>query len=191
MSARTHRAPPDNTPILLGCIGAMVMSILSSCALTGLAVAPALSDSIPTPPASDPTRPDVTAIVAESYLNRVLTSSLPTTVPGTVTLDVQPNNRLVATTVFDLALTELRVVVAIRLTARNGHIQITVESIRAGGYDITSLLGVDGSALGRSMSGAIQGQVQAGLGEGAQILGIATDEEHITITVRWPPTNDQ
>jgi hypothetical protein len=41
------------------------------------------------------------------------------------------------------------------------------------------------------MSGTIQEQVEAGLGEGAQILGIGTDEERITITARWKSANEQ
>ena len=194
MNVRTYRAPPDSSPILIGCVGAIVMSILSCCALAGLAMAPALGDSIPPPPVADPSRPDVTIIVKESYLNRVLTGSLPTTVPGRVTLDVQPSNRLVATAVFDLALTRLQVVTVLRLTAEAGRIQVVVLSIEAGGYDLMgliSLIGVDGNRLGQAMSGTIQEQVEAGLGEGAQILGIGTDEERITITARWKSANEQ
>lgn len=185
MNTHPHRATPNRSPILLGCVGAMVMSILSCCALAGLAAAPALSDSVPPPPVPDPTRPDVTIIVAEPYLNRALTDSLPGTVQGKATLDVQPGNRMVVTAVFDLALTELQVVTTLRLTAEAGQVQIVVENIEAGGHDILRLLGTDSDALSQAMSAAIQEQVEAGLGKGAQIMGIVTDEERITITARW------
>jgi len=192
MNSYPHPATPNRSPILLGCVGAVVMSMLSCCALAGLAVVPALGSSMPPlgssmppPPVPNPTRPDVTIIVAEPYLNRALTDSLPGTVQGKTTLDVQPGNRLVVTAMFDLALTEVQVVTTLHLAAEAGQIQIVVESIEAGGHDILRLLGTDSDALSQAMSAAIQEQVEAGLGKGAQVMGIVTNEERITVTARW------
>jgi hypothetical protein len=164
------------------------MSALSCLALAALAVAPALTDVVPPPPAPDPARPDITVVVAESYLNRAATDALPTTVPGQAALDVQPGNRLVVTVAFDLELVELQVVIALRLAVEAGMLQVTVESIEAAGYDIidlVDLVGVDDSALSAKLSATIQGQIEAGLGASAQLLGITTDDEHISITARW------
>jgi hypothetical protein len=185
MNSRSYHASPDRTPVTLGCVGAVVMSLLSCCALAGLALAPALSESIPAPPAPDPARADITIIVAEPYLNRALTDALPGAVPGTATLDVRPGNRMVATAMFDLELIQVQVVTVARLAVEGGQLQVTVESFEAEGYDITSLLGVDSSGLSRAVGEAIQGQIEAGLGAGAELLGIVTDEGHLTITARW------
>jgi hypothetical protein len=188
MDAHPYRTTADRSPILLGCLGAVLMSALSCLALAALAVAPALTDVVPPPPAPDPARPDITVVVAESYLNRAATDALPTTVPGEAALDVQPGNRLVVTAAFDLELVELQVVIALRLAVEAGMLQVTVESIETAGYDIidlVDLIGADSSALSAKLSAAIQEQIEAGLGAGAQLLGITTDDEHISITARW------
>ena len=187
MNISLDRTSPMRTPILLGCVGAVVMGLLSCCVLGGLAAAPALTGSVPPPPAPDPTQQDLTIIVAEEFLNRMLTDSLPGGGSGKATMDVQPNNRLVVTAKFDLLLTELQVVTVVLLTAEAGQLQIAVESLEAGGEDLLGLLGVDGSELTGAMSGVIQEQIVAGLGEGAQILELTTNEEQIIIMARWAP----
>ncbi len=170
--------------ILTGCLVALVTGLLSSCALVAIAFAPAFSGAVPTSAGSDPGQHDLTAIVKEAYLNRELTHSLPTSVPGTVTLDIQPGNRLVATAVFDLALTKLRVVTTLRISAAGGTIQVTVLSVDVAGQELmglANLIGVSGDTLGQSMSGTIKDRVEQGLGEGAQILEVSTDETYLTI----------
>ncbi|MGD8997333.1 MAG: hypothetical protein PVH80_04445 [Anaerolineae bacterium] len=124
-------------------------------------------------------------IVKEAYLNQEMTNSLPTSVPGTVTLDVQPGNHLVATAVFDLALTKLRVVTDLRVSAAAGRLQVAVLSVDVAGHELmglANLIGVNGSTLGQSMGGTIQARVEEGLGEGARILEVSTDETRLTIT---------
>lgn len=185
MNIRPSRASPDRTPILLGCVGALVLSLFSCCALSGLAVVPALTDSVPSPPASDPTRHDIAIVVGEAFLNRALTEALPGGGSGDATMDVQPDNRLVVTAGFDLFGTNLQVVITIRLTAEAGRVQLSVESVEAGEQDVLSLLGVDPGTLTGDVGKAIQEQIEAGLGEGAQIHGIVTDDERIVIMARW------
>lgn len=187
MNVRPGRVDADRTPILLGCVGALVMSMLSCCVLSGLAMLPALSESIPPPPVPDATRPDLTIVVEEYYLNRAVTEALPGGGAGKATLDVQPGNLLVTTAKFDLLLAEVEVVVTVRLTAEDGQVQLTLVSAEAGGEDLLELLGVDADGLTQAISGEIQRQIEAGLGEGARLLGIATDEERIIITARWEP----
>jgi hypothetical protein len=164
------------------------MSALSCLALTVLALVPAFTEAIPSPPVPDLTRPDITVVVAESYLNRVATDALPTAVPGQAALDVRPDNRLVVTAAFDLELVELQVVIALRLAVEGGVLQVTVDSIEAAGHDVidlADLIGIDSTALGTKLGVTIQEQIEAGLGAGAQLLGITTDDEQITITARW------
>jgi len=151
----------------------------------GLATTPALNASVPPPPASDPTRQDITIVVEESYLNRALTQALPGNGSGEAMLDVQPDNRLVVNAEFDLLMTKLKVVITLRLTAEAGQIKLTLESLEAGGQDVLELLGMDPNTLTETVSEAIQQQIEAGLGEGTQLLDIVTDEEHITIMARW------
>jgi hypothetical protein len=133
-------------------------------------------------------------IIKEAYLNQEITNSLPTSVPGTVTLDVQPGNRLVATAVFDLALTKLQVVTVLRVSAEGGRLQVTVLSVDVAGRELMSLanaIGVSGSTLGQSMSGTIQARVEEGLGEGARILEVSTDEMQLTIKAELGQTNER
>jgi hypothetical protein len=161
------------------------MSVLSGCALVGLAVSPALGGSLPPPPVADPAQEDITIIVKEAYLNRALTEALPSSVSGEADLDVRPHDLLVINATFDLLLQELDVTVTLRVGVEAGKLHMALESVEAGGQDILDLLGADREALGQAMSRAIQGQVEAGLGEGAQILDVMMDEEHIIITARW------
>lgn len=178
---------PEGTLILTGCLVALVTGLLTSCALVAIALAPAFSGAVPIPGEQDPGQHDLTMVVKEGYLNEELTSSLPTSVPGTVTLDVQPENRLVATAIFDLALTKVRVVTTLRLSAANGRLQVTVLSVDVAGHELMSLanlIGVNGSTLGQSMSGTIQGRIAAGLGEGAQIMDVSTGDTDLTITAK-------
>lgn len=173
--------------VLTGCLVALVTGLLSSCALVAIAFAPALSGTVPTPEESKPGQYDLTMIVKEAYLNQEMTSSLPTSVPGTVTLDVQPGNRLVATAIFDLALTKLRVVTVLHVSAANGRMQVTVLSIDAAGRELMSLanlIGVNGSTLGQSMSGTIHDRLAEGLGEGARILEVSTDDAVMIIRAK-------
>jgi len=172
-------------PILLGCMGAAIVGLLSCCALVALVVSPAMDGSLPPRPVPDPNQEDITIIVREAYLNRVMSESLPGPMKGAATLDVQPGGLLVVTTSVDLVLQKLEVTVTLRMGVKDGELQLSLESVEAGGEDILDLLGVDREALGEAMSEAIQSQVEAGLGEGAQILGITMDEDHIIITARW------
>ncbi|MGD9029700.1 MAG: hypothetical protein PVG25_07780 [Anaerolineae bacterium] len=160
--------------------------MLSCCALLALAVIPALTDSLPQPPIPDHGQQDITIIVEEAYLNRLLTEVVPGSVPGEATLDVQPDDLLVINTAFDVLLQQLEVIITLRMGVEEGELQLSLESIEAGGQDILDLLGVDREALGQAIGNAIQGQVEAGLGEGARILGVRMDEEHIIITAKWP-----
>jgi hypothetical protein len=175
----------NHRPILLGCLGAAIMGVLSCCALVAVSVSPAMDGSLPPRPVPDPNQEDIAIIVREAYLNRVMSESLPGPMKDAATLDVQPGGLLVITTSIDLVIQELKMTVTLRMGVEDGKLQLALQSIEAGGEDILDLLGVDGEALGQAMSEAIQSQVEAGLGEGAQILAITMDEEHIIITARW------
>ena len=179
-SAATQRGP-----LLLGCVGALLASIISCCALTGLAMAPALGGSVPPPPAPDPARPDITILANEQFMNRMVTDALPEAIPAEAELDVQPGNRLVVRAKVDLLLTEVDVEMSILLAVQDGRVQFTVERFEAGGQDLVELLGVDADELTQTMGEAMQKQIEAGLGPGAQLMSITTDDENLIITARW------
>ena len=185
MSIRGYSATPDRTPLLLGCVGALLMSVISCCLLTGLGFAPALSVSVPPSPPDDPSQRDVTILVKESFLNRAISESFPTAIPGEAEIDIQPNNRLVVTARFDLLMVKLEIVTTIILSSENGEIRIRVESVEAGGANILELLNVDLDEITDSMSDVIQQELESGLGEGSQLLGLTTDDSRITIVARW------
>jgi len=173
-------------PVWMGCLGAAIVSIVASCGVLGLMLAPALGGPLPAPPEPDPTRPDITIYVQESYLDRMLTSALPASMRDSAELDVQSDNRLVLTANVNLLLAELDVTIVLTMAAENGELQVGIESIEAAGGDLMELLDINEESLSDMMGATIQDQVEAGLGEGARILGVQMDEERIIITAWWP-----
>jgi hypothetical protein len=184
-SMASNRRKPDPLPILSGCLGALVMSLVSGFLLLLLAFGPALGGTVPAPPPDDPAQPHVTVIVGEPYINRVMAESLPGGDSTEARLDIQPDNRMVFTADVNLLLVEVNVVVTLRLTADAGQLRLELVSVEAGGSDLMELIDMDASALTDAISDAIQDQVEAGLGEGAQIMDIRTDDQHLVIVARW------
>ncbi len=183
-------SPPQREtrgPLLTGCVAAVLVSVLSCCLLSGLAMSPALTASVELPPVTDPTEPDLTVVVEEAFLHRTLTDALPAAVSQGASVEVRPDNRLVMATEFDLLFTRFELIITILLSAQDGDLNVRMESVEAGGYDLLDILGVDRDALGRLMDQAIQGQVEAGLGEGARILGVTTGDRQLVVTARMAP----
>ena len=174
-------------PLLTGCAAAVIVSVLSCCLLTGLAVSPALTTSVQPPPVTDPTEPDLTVVVEEAFLHRTLTEALPEPVSRGASVEVRQDNRLVMALEVDLLFRQLELVITMHLSARDGDLNVRMESVEAAGYDLLDLLGVDREALGRLMDQAIQRQVEAGLGEEARILGVTTGDHQLVITARMAP----
>jgi hypothetical protein len=186
MNVRSPGTSSNRSPVALGCVSALAASLVASCALVGLAAAPVLGGTVNPTPDSDPNRPDITVIVAESYLNEVVGQAMPTAVPGEVTVDIRADSLLVATASFDLLLTKLEVITTTRLSVSDGQLQISIESVETGGKDILDLIGLDSSAFDRAISKSISDQVEAGLGDDAEILEVSSDENSLVLKARWP-----
>jgi hypothetical protein len=165
----------------------LLMGSLSCCGVFAIAMAPALSISVPAPPEAAPQRADITIYVGESYLNEAVSAALPGTTAGETDLDIQPGNQIVTTADFDLLITTLQVLVTARIGIEDGEVAVWVESIEAGGSDILDLLGVTGIEVGESITGSIAERIEEELGAGAQLLEITTSEEEVILTARWEP----
>jgi len=181
----SKRIPAERRPIILGCIGALVMSLVSCCALSAVAIGPAFGGSVPPPPEADPTRPDITMLIRESFMNRALIEALPETVPVKGEMDVQSGGRLVFAGEITILVAKVPVEMTLRLGLEGGELVVEIEGIEAAGYDLTELTGMDISSLADAISGPLQDQIEAGLGPGAQIMGITSDDEQLIITGRW------
>ncbi len=182
------RPPPQRAvPWLWGVVVFLLMGSLSCCGVFAIAMAPALSISVPPPPEADPQRADLTIYVGESYLNEAVSAALPGTTAGETDLDIQPGNQIVTTADFDLLITTLQVLVTARIGVEDGEVAVWVESIEAGGSDILDLLGVTGIEVGESITGSIAERIEKELGAGAQLLDITTSEEEVILTARWEP----
>ena len=181
----SKRANPM-APVWMGCLGATIVGIISSCGLLGLLLAPALGGALPDPPVPDPVTPDITIFVQEAYLDRMLTGALPASMGESADLDVRGDNRLVLTANIDVLLAQLDVTIILSMFAENGELKLGIESIEAAGEELMDLLDLDEDSLSEMMGGTIQEQIEAGLGEGARILGVRMDEERIILTARWP-----
>ena len=179
------RMPRARRPIILGCVGALIMGLVSCCALGAVAVGPAFGGSVPPPPEADPTRPDITLMIRERFMNRALVEALPENLPVEGEMDVQPGNRLVFDGEITILVAKVPVVMTLRLGFEGGGLRIEIESIEAAGYDLMELTGTDANSLTDQLSGPLQDQIEAGLGPGAQIMGITTDDEQLIITGRW------
>jgi hypothetical protein len=172
-------------PIAFGCAGAIVMSLASCLLLALVAIAPAFGISVPAPPVADATRPDITMMMRETFLNRALIEAMPENVPVKGKMDVQPGNRLVFDGEIAVLVAKVPVVMTLGLGFEQGRLHVTLESLEAAGYDVTELTGLDASALTDQISRELQAQIEAGLGPGSQIMGIATDDRQLIITGRW------
>jgi hypothetical protein len=172
-------------PILFGCAGALVMSLVSCLLVAVAAVGPALGGSVPAPPETDPSLPDITMMMREAFMNRALVEALPESVPVSGQVDVQPGNRLVFDGEITLLVAKVPVVMTLGLGFADGELRVTIESVEAAGYDVVKLTGMDASALTDQISAPLQDQIEAGLGPGAEIMGVATDDEQLIITGRW------
>lgn len=181
----TAKQSDTRTLVLTGCLGAIIVGVFGCCLLAGLAMAPAFRYEVPPPPVSDASHPDITVVVQEAFLDRMLTAPLPAPLSEGASLDIQGDDRLVISGRFNVLTQELEVVITLRMFVQSGRLQIAVEGVEAAGQDLLDLLNIDWETLGRRMSQAIQGEVEAGLGEGAQILGLRMDEDRIIITARW------
>ncbi len=174
------------SPLWMGCLGAVIVMLISSCVLMGLMVAPAFNAQLTPPPDVNESISDITIFVREAYLDRMLTGALPGSLADKASIDIQSNNRLVISASVDLLLTEVDVVITLSMLAEAGEIRLGIESIETGGQDILELIDFDQEALAGRMGRLIQEQVEAGLGEGARVLGVRMDGEQIIITARWP-----
>jgi hypothetical protein len=184
MTVRTsNRSGPSR--LLYGLVAAVVMAALSCCLLGALAALPALTTEVPPPPTPEPGEPDLTIIVLESFMNRMLVQTLPNTLSDVAELDVQPGNRLVVTTEVDLLLTDLDIVITLVFGVEGGQARFTLESLEAGGQDFTELFDVNIDALTDQMSRALQQQIVAGLGANAELLSIVTTDDQLIIRARW------
>lgn len=170
-----------------GCAAALIMSIVSFGLLAAVSVGPAFGDIVPSPPEADPTRPDITMVMHERFMNRVLVEALPESIPVVGEMDVQPGNRLVFEGEITVLIAKVPVVMTLGLGEERGEIRLAVESFEAAGYDLVELTGMDASAFTDQISGPMQGQIEAGLGPGAQIMSVATDDEQLIIEARWGP----
>lgn len=173
-------------PLWMGCLGAVIVALISSCMLVGLMVAPAFDARLPPPPGTNEAAPDISIFVQEAYLDRMLTGALPGSLGDGASLDVRRDNRLVISASADLLLAEIDVVITLSMSAENGELVLGIESIETGGQDILELLNVNLDALARSMSQMVQDQVEAGLGEGARVLGVRMEDDQMIMTARWP-----
>jgi uncharacterized protein YpmS len=171
----------------LGCLGAVITGLLASFVVVALALAPAFDHTLPSPAPSNPDDPDIAIRVQEAYLDRTLSAALPEALSEETHLDVQAGNRLVFSGSVDLIIGRIDTLIGLVIAAEDGQIQLEVETVQAGGYDVLDLVDVDREGLSRRMSQAIQAQMEAGLGEGARVLGLRTEEDLIIITARWAP----
>jgi hypothetical protein len=179
--APTRRRPAWPLAIVM----VLLSGVCSLCAMVALAAAPAFSGQIRPLPVVDPTRPDLTILVEESYINDMVREAMPAALGGDAQLDVQPDSRIVVTMDFSLVIIRLEVAIHIRIGVEDGHVRASVESIETGGMDLLDLVGTDQITLGEQFTGAIQKVLEDELGPGARLLTLTTDESRVILTARW------
>lgn len=178
---RTERGA---TRRLLALVAAGLAFCMACCGIFGLALLPALSEAAPAALAGGPTGHDLTIMVRESYLNKSVAAILPDKGLQGATLDVQPGNRIVTTANFDVLFISLELKIVARIAVVDGEIQVSIEEIQTGGRNLLEFLGMDNVTVGENFTRMLREQLENELGEGAQLLDITTDEEHIILKAR-------
>jgi hypothetical protein len=179
-----QRSPQRRPAWLLGLMTAFLSALCIFCAVVGGVVGASSGGSVAAVPDADPSRPDVTVYVDETYVSTMLDGGLPEGVEGTTSLDVKPDNLLVLSTRLDLMFVRPEITVTSRLSVQEGRIQIVVEDVEAEGHDIFRLIGIDGWTLGDALVDVIQEGLERELGPGSKLMDITTDEHWIILTAR-------
>lgn len=169
---------------ILALVAFGLMLCMSCCGVLVLAILPSLGDETPPAITGDSAGHDISIWVRESYLNKNLTSILPNQGLKDASLDIQPDNRLVATATLDMVFVSPRLEVVTRIAVVNGEIEIRVEDITTGGQNLMSFLGMSDITLGENFTRALKEQLENELGEGSQLLDILTDDKHIILRAR-------
>lgn len=185
MSLPSRTTADRRTGLLYGCLGALLTSMLTCCCLVSFGVMPIFSGSVPPPPSMDLTRPDITIIVSETFIVRALGNALPPEMAGRATFDVQPGNRLVLQAKVNLLLIELDLRAVFRLAVENGELHLALERLDAAGQEWTEIFGSNADTLMQQIGRLMQQQIETGLGSGAQLMAIETDEQRLIIKARW------
>ena len=176
---------PRHRAIVLGCVAAFLASVVSCLVVGLLATGPAFRAAVPAAPTDDPTKPDITMLMREEFMNKALLAALPASVPVEGVLDVQPGNRLVFDGQFSMLFAKVPVVMTLGITHDGERIRISLDSLEAAGYEILELTGLDARGLTDTIGEQMEQQILAGLGPGAEIMSIATDDEHLIIATRF------
>ncbi len=185
------KPPSSNQLWLTGCVGAIVGTMLSACGLGLLGLFAAFGSAKPLSlPPPDPAQPEMIITVQEAFFGQMLAQALPFGQASKLSLDVQPGNRLVfagriKTVIFGQAI-ESDISAVITLNARDGKLVIEIQDVNVSGF---GLGGIGDSLLqdvSSRISGMIDDQVKAGLGEGAYIMSVTTDDHQLILQARWP-----
>jgi len=190
--ARPARQPaPLGGLLTLGCLGIVLGLLLGACGFAAILTVGAGGTALPTPPEADTTRPDIAISIREQYFGDLLAQSLPEDWARELKIDVKPDNRIetrgrVSTSIFGQKV-EGDMAATIVLQARDGKLQVEMEEIEVMGFSIGGIgEGFTKKLLG-DINNLINDQVKAGLGEGAYIMKVTTDDRTLAIDVRFQP----
>lgn len=180
------RPPPAIHPRrwIAGLGAAFISALLVVCVAAGLILAPALWTTVQPPPENAPDQ-DVTLVVKEAYISDMLGEALPEGFDGKAILDVKPDNTLVVQASFKLLIVNLNVTIYAGIAVTSGDVQVWVNRIETGGHNLLALINIDQVTLGDNITARLQRSLEEALGEGAHVLEITTDEEHITLKAKW------
>jgi len=176
--------------LALGCLGAVVGSLLG---VVLLAVGAVLAmGSAPGEPFAQPAtaNADIRVIVQESYFNAMVAKAVPQSWQGNLEMDLQPGNRIaiggrVTASIFGQDI-EGDVSGTVGIAAQDGLIVLTLEDVEAFGFSLASLGQTFTADLWQDVSEIVNQQVRNGLGEGAQVLAVTTDDTTLTLEAALP-----
>ncbi len=191
MKSPSSRGQPASPVQLgaLGCAGALLGMLLATCGLSMLIVWMAMGTSSLPPPTSDPSQPDIVITVQEAYFTQLLAQSMPAGWVEDLRFDMQPGNRLVLsgrikTTFFGQTL-EGDLSATVLLDARDGNLVIEIKDVNVSGFALSGIGATFIHDLSERISQIINEQIKAGLGPGAFIMSVVTDDQQLVIRARW------
>ncbi len=168
----------------------MLGIMLAACGLGAVGLMTAFTAPLAAPAPPDPLQADVTITIQEAYFAHMLAQSSSAPWGNAFTLDIQPGNRLalagrVSATIVGQTL-EGDVSAVITLSADDGQLRAVIEQVNVSGLAISGMAETFVNELSERISLMINDQIQLGLGQGATILSVATDEKQLVIRARWP-----
>jgi hypothetical protein len=165
--------------------------LLGACGLGAILLGGATGQALPPPPEAAADEADISIAVYEQYFGDMLAQSLPEEWATDLHIDVKPDNQIETRSRIKMSFfgqtIEGDMAATVTLRARDGKLVIEMEQVEVLGFDISGVSDALASKFLDDVNELVNQQVQDGLGEGARITSVTTDDTRLVIEARLEP----